>query len=65
MKTAHRSTRNMGDPLAISDYITQRIEDLKIDPDRGTVFEFIVLQNLIEEAMDAAIEHLESERKQS
>tara|TARA_E500000331_G_scaffold343206_1_gene377784 strand:- start:5538 stop:5705 length:168 start_codon:yes stop_codon:yes gene_type:complete len=55
----------MGDPLAISDYITQRIEDLKIDPDRGTVFEFIVLQNLIEEAMDAAIEHLESERKQS
>ena len=58
MKTAHWSTRNMGDPLAISDYITQRIEDLKVDPDRGTVFEFIVLQNLIEAAMDEMVEDL-------
>lgn len=49
---------NMGDPLAICNYIDQRIEDLKTDPDRGTVFELIVLQKMIEASMDEMVDDL-------
>ena len=53
----------MGDPLAICTYIDQRIEDLKTDPDRGTVFELIVLQKMIEASMDEMVEDLEKGRQ--
>ena len=59
----YSSLVNMGDPLAICNYIDQRIEDLKTDPDRGTVFELIVLQKMIEASLDEMVEDLEKGRR--
>ena len=63
IKNRYWSLVNMGDPLAICTYIDQRIEDLKTDPDRGTVFELIVLQKMIEASMDEMVEDLEKGRQ--
>ena len=42
----------MGDPHVIWEYIDQRLEDLKVDPDRGGSGELLVLKGLIEAAME-------------
>ena len=53
----------MGDPLAICHYIDQRIEDLKTDPDRGSVGELLALQKIIEASLDEMVEDLQKGRR--
>jgi len=56
------SERNMGDPLVIWEYIDQRLEDLKVDPDRGGSGELLVLKGLIEAAMEQMADDLQKGR---
>tara|TARA_X000000368_G_scaffold409490_1_gene391508 strand:- start:764 stop:1006 length:243 start_codon:yes stop_codon:yes gene_type:complete len=62
IKNRYWSLVNMGDPLAICHYIDQRIEDLKTDPDRGSVGELLALQKLIEASLDEMVEDLQKGR---
>jgi hypothetical protein len=56
------SDRNMGDPLVIWQYIDQRLEDLKVDPDRGGRGELLALKALIEAAMEQMADDLQKGR---
>jgi len=52
----------MGDPHVIWEYIDQRLEDLKVDPDRGGRGELLALKALIEAAMDQMADDLQKGR---
>tara|TARA_A100001037_G_C14560525_1_gene375774 strand:+ start:221 stop:424 length:204 start_codon:yes stop_codon:yes gene_type:complete len=56
------SERNMGDPHVIWQYIDQRLEDLKVDPDRGGRGELIALKALIEADMEQMADDLQKGR---
>ena len=45
-------------------YIEQRIEDLKEDPDRGGVMELLVLLHFIEADIDAMLDDMERESQE-
>ena len=52
----------MGDPHVIWEYIDQRLEDLKVDPDRGGRGELLVLKAHIEAAMEQMADDLQKGR---
>ena len=52
----------MGDPHVIWEYIDQRLEDLKVDPDRGGRGELVALKALIEAAMEQMADDLQKGR---
>ena len=52
----------MGDPHVIWEYIDQRLEDLKVDPDRGGRGELLALKALIEAAMEQMADDLQKGR---
>jgi len=56
------SERNMGDPHVIWQYIDQRLEDLKVDPDRGGRGELLALKAHIEAAMEQMADDLQKGR---